>query len=355
MSNSPVLAGPSIGTLAAGITASNAPALDRAGVTSFSSQALEQFDRYLETSKNRTIFDAIRRAKYRNWLLNPDADVTTHRLSKRQVAAARSEKYRALRDYCLVNGQLHRKPEKRFDLRVVACTYDAADHIIRIHEELVHAGNRKTHQRLQEQVYGITEDDVVALLPSCNVCVVNRPSNTRAPLEPIQALRVLERVQVDLIDYRHFPDGRFKWIMHIKDHVSKYTALFAQTSKEASECATSLGLFIKFLGEPEICQSDNGREFKGILLILLKRHGIRAVYGRPRTPRTQGLVEQGNSVVKDKLRKWMYQHGSDRWSIGLDDVMIAMNKQAHESLPLGVSPSQVMFNRKVRKFNSRTA
>ena len=92
--------------------------------------------------------------------------------------------------------------------------------------------------------------------------------------------------------------------MHINDHVSKYSALFAQTSKEASESATSLGLFIKFMGEPEICQSDNGREFKEMLLILLKRHGIKTVYGRARTPRIQGLVEQGNFIVKDKLRKW---------------------------------------------------
>ena len=81
-------------------------------------------------------------------------------------------------------------------------------------------------------------------------------------------------------------------------------ALFPQTSKEISECATSLATFIKFMGEPEICQSDNGKEFKSMLLILLKCHGVKAVYGRARTPRIQGLVEQGNFMVKDKLRKW---------------------------------------------------
>ena len=54
--------------------------------------------------------------------------------------------------------------------------------------------------------------------------------------------------------------------MHIKDHVSKFSALFAQTSKEASECANSLAIFIKFMGCPEIYQSDNGRQFKGVLV-----------------------------------------------------------------------------------------
>ena len=42
-----------------------------------------------------------------------------------------------------------------------------------------------------------------------------------------------------------------------------------------------------------------------MLLILLKRHGIKTIYGRPRTPRTQGMVKKGNLTVKDKLRKWV--------------------------------------------------
>ena len=35
--------------------------------------------------------------------------------------------------------------------------------------------------------------------------------------------------------------------MHIKDYVSKFSALFAQTSKEVSEYTTLLAIFIKFL------------------------------------------------------------------------------------------------------------
>ena len=275
-----------------------------AGVEAFTPDAIKAFDIYLETSKSRTIFDPSRRAHYRNWLANPDAAIDKS-LSKKEQGRLSSEKYRTLHTYHLKNNQVYRNAERLYGPRVVATTYDAAQHIIRVHEGIGHAGIRKTHQKLLEEVYGISQDDVGALMSSCKICLVNRQSNTRAPLEPIEATRVFERVQIDLIDFRHEPDERFKWVMHIKDHVSKFSALFAQTSKDAAECATSLGIFIKFMGYPEICQSDNGREFKGILLILLKRHGIKIKYGRPRTPRTQGLVEQGNSVVKDKLCKWV--------------------------------------------------
>ena len=274
------------------------------GIEAFTPAAFEAFQTYLETSKNKTIFDPSRRARYHNWITNPNAKISKM-LSKKEQARETSEKHQALKKFHMKDNQLYRNAEKSYGDRIAATTYDAAQHIIHIHNAIGHPGIRKTHQKILTQVYGISQEDVGALLSACKVCLVNRTSNTKAPLEPIVATRVLERVQIDLIDFRHEPDGRFKWIMHIKDHVSKFSALFAQTSKEASECATSLAIFIKFLGDPEICQSDNGREFKGALLILLKRHGIKTIYGRPRTPRTQGLVEQGNSVVKDKLRKWV--------------------------------------------------
>ncbi len=38
--------------------------------------------------------------------------------------------------------------------------------------------------------------------------------------------------------------------------------------------------------------------FKGVLLILLQRYGIKVINGRPRHPQTQGLVEQANGVMK---------------------------------------------------------
>ena len=52
---------------------------------------------------------------------------------------------------------------------------------------------------------------------------------------------------------------------------------------------------------PKIVQSNNGREFKGVMRELLLHHGIKIINGRPRTPRTQGLVEQANGTVKRKF------------------------------------------------------
>jgi transposase InsO family protein len=132
---------------------------------------------------------------------------------------------------------------------------------------------------------------------------LNRPAATKAPLQPIVSGRAWERVQVDLIDMRHEPSGQYKWILHVKDHFSKYTQLYTLKSKHAEPIAEAFAQFIAAFLPPKIVQADNGKAFKGALLILLRKYGIQVVNGAPRSPQIQGLVEQAkNGVVETKPR-----------------------------------------------------
>ncbi|KFY24781.1 hypothetical protein V491_02021 [Pseudogymnoascus sp. VKM F-3775] len=88
-------------------------------------------------------------------------------------------------------------------------------------------------------------------------------------------------------------------------------------------------------------QADNGKEFKGALLILLWKYGIQVVNGAPRSPQTQGLVEQANGVVEAKLRAWKMDHGSTEWKDGLLEVTLAMNTQIHSTI--GCAPAELLF------------
>ena len=185
-----------------------------------------------------------------------------------------------------------------------AFVYDAFDYIERIHTTRGHNGYKKTFQRVKKEVFGISRADVQWLLEHCQVCMVNRQNTTWAPLQSIVVTEVLGRVQADLIDMRIKPDGEHVWILHLKDHFSKFSMIYALTNKRASEIIYYISLFTRPLGIPGILQCDNGREFKGALLLFLKKHNIRLFNGRPRTPRTQGLVEQANAVVKNKITKW---------------------------------------------------
>jgi transposase InsO family protein len=160
-------------------------------------------------------------------------------------------------------------------------------------------------------------------------------------LVPIVTERAWERVQIDLIDMRHEPSGQFKWILHVKDHFSKYTQLYPLKSKHAEPIADAFALFIAAFLPPKIVQCDNGKEFKGALLILLRKYGIQVINGAPRSPQTQGLVEQANGVVEAKQRAWKMDHGSTEWADGLLEVTLAINTQKHSTI--GCASAELLF------------
>ena len=55
-----------------------------------------------------------------------------------------------------------------------------------------------------------------------------------------------------------------------------------------------------FLGVPVILQADNGKEFKGAILQLVKNHGVKVKNGRTRTPHVQGTCLSLNQLNRSK-------------------------------------------------------
>jgi hypothetical protein len=60
----------------------------------------------------------------------------------------------------------------------------------------------------------------------------------------------MQRVQIDLMDFRADCDGDYKWIMQVKDHFSRYVWLFALYGKDSEEVAAHLKQWIGAFGEP---------------------------------------------------------------------------------------------------------
>ena len=89
-------------------------------------------------------------------------------------------------------------------------------------------------------------------------------------------------------------------------------------------------------GEKQVCgggskqQCAHGSEFKGVLLVPLKCHGIKVKNRRLRTQEMQGLVEQANSTMKTKLRAWKIDTSIaggnfHHWTQALPEISLAMN------------------------------
>jgi hypothetical protein len=97
--------------------------------------------------------------------------------------------------------------------------------------------------------------------------------------------------------------------------------------KHSELIAEAFAEFIAAFLPPEVVQADNRKEFKGALLILLRKCRIQVINMAPRSPQTQGLVKQANSVVENKLRAWKIDHVSTKWADGLLEVTITINTQ----------------------------
>jgi transposase InsO family protein len=181
-------------------------------------------------------------------------------------------------------------------------------------------------QAIQLDYYGITQDDLEDLLEHCQNCQKCLLNRSRGPLRPIVSSKNFERVQVDLINMSNHLDGQYKWILHAKDHYSKFSLLWPLEAKTVESIARCFHFWIGIFGKPDILQCDNRTEFKGTFKELLLRQGIEIINGRPYTPHHQGLVEKGNNVVKNKLFAWRRKYGSNKWASALPTIAKQIKK-----------------------------
>jgi hypothetical protein len=216
------------------------------------------------------------------------------------------------------------------------------------HMKTGHGGRDKMRHETAQHYYWIPSKIIDAFLPTCVSCQVRKPLKLHVVPTAIISLGFMTRLQIDLVDMRTRPDGELKWILHCRDHFTKYSWGYAVPSKEARHVAENLlSLFYQF-GPCKILQSDNGKEFTAQVIKDLKKlwPGLIILNGRPRHPQSQGLVERGNSTLCDILGKLMHDRNTSHWTSCLLPAIYSMNT----SLAQGIkhTPFEVVFGQKPR-------
>jgi len=82
------------------------------------------------------------------------------------------------------------------------------------------------------------------------ICNLTTAAQAQAPPIPIVSSRCLNRIQVDLVDFRTTPDGDYKWAIQIKCHFSRFITLDALKDKTAASVAEVLAQWIRRNGKP---------------------------------------------------------------------------------------------------------
>ncbi len=99
-------------------------------------------------------------------------------------------------------------------------------------------------------------------------------------------------------------DG-YEYILRYVDHFSGFSHVAPLKSMRSQPIGMKLLEILSCSIIPEILQSDNGSEFLGDCIAILKKYypGINIVKGRPRHPQSQGKIERGHAAFKKCITK----------------------------------------------------
>jgi transposase InsO family protein len=149
---------------------------------------------------------------------------------------------------------------------------------------------------------------------------MNEQNHDKPAVQKIISHGCLHRLQIDLMDYTLRPDGKWTWILQIKDHFSRMVWLFPLLAKDADPITDIMEVFYDDNGYPVIQQMDHGTEFKKRLNDVLAERGTIVIHGAPRHPQAQGSVEVANKAFKAILRKFQTKYGTTQFECFLKPI-----------------------------------
>ena len=77
------------------------------------------------------------------------------------------------------------------------------------------------------------------------MCALDKDKQGTAVVKPIKTRCCVDRIEFDLMDFRSLADNEFKWILQIKDTLSRCVWLYPLKDKSSEEVLNAL---VKWLG-----------------------------------------------------------------------------------------------------------
>jgi hypothetical protein len=92
------------------------------------------------------------------------------------------------------------------------------------------------------------------------------------------------------------------WIWQLKCHFSKFVWIRGLKAKTADKATDKLIKWLNNNGYISILACNNGGEFKGKVIEICKKRGIKIIYGQAYYPQSQGSIKVANQIFKKRLR-----------------------------------------------------
>uniref|UniRef100_A0A8C5D858 Gypsy retrotransposon integrase-like protein 1 n=1 Tax=Gouania willdenowi TaxID=441366 RepID=A0A8C5D858_GOUWI len=212
-----------------------------------------------------------------------------------------------------------------------------------------HLGKHKTAARILHYFYwpGLHKD-VAQFCHSCPQCQITSPRMpSRAPLQNMPIIGTpFERIGMDIVGPVERSKSGYRYMLVISDYATKYPEVFPLKNIKAKTVAFCLVQFFSRVGFPREILTDQGTNFMSTLLKqVYQLLGIRRLRTTPYHPQTDGLTERFNQTLKQMLRKFVNNTGTD-WDQWLPYLLFAYREVPQAST--GFSPFELLYGHEVR-------
>ena len=230
---------------------------------------------------------------------------------------------------CCVDGEL-----VYLDTRRIVMPFKGVKPILKL-LHVSHVGVNKTYDLARSIYYwpGML-NDIKQMIDGCKACHSTRPAqpvNPRSTKPPSSSFGApMSHVGVDLFEF-----GGHQHLACV-DQWSGYPMYQKLTSTTSSAIIKVLTGWFNTLGWPNVIRSDGGPQFRSEFVKFCEENGIMHELSSPYSPRSNGLAESGDKIVKTLLQKCLHERG---------DMQRVLYEWRNMPKSHGFSPAQLLFGR----------
>ena len=146
--------------------------------------------------------------------------------------------------------------------------------------------------------------DVERYIAGCLQCARQAPAQRSQLLRPIVTHRPFQLMAMDFIGPMEKTQAGYEYVLHIMDYFSRYSTTYPSVTANAPDVIQALeDLFNRFT-QPAAFFLDRGQHFENsVVEEYMEKRGIRLFFGPSGSSKSFGLIERGNRILEDVIRK----------------------------------------------------
>nr|CAH8864708.1 unnamed protein product [Trichobilharzia regenti] len=220
-----------------------------------------------------------------------------------------------------------------------------------VHQQLGHAGQRKTEHAVRQRFWWpLLHHDVTEFCRNCATCAqIKQPkASPRAPLVPMLTEAPNHRVGVDVMGPITTSRRGNRYILVMVDYFTKWCEAVPLRQQDALTIGRAfIDNWVSRFGAPLYLHSDQGAAFESYLLAhICNTFGIRKTHTTPYHPQGNGLVERTNRTIKNLISAFLCNAPENTWDEVLPQCLLAYRSSMHSST--GFSPAMLLFGQELR-------